>query len=204
MALRGKSKQENVQFETTHSFDEGEPQIQNNVEQFGEPNQGVDETVPVGDVDVDFGETDEVDTPATAESSDKAPKAEKAPARPPVPEGYVTPVEFAKQLTEHLEKQGASNKNGPISKTNPVPPQMVYSYIKSNGPSSKNPLPTYEEGGRSNLLKAEEALAWWDAKAERTAASKAAAAEKAARKAAAPATETAATTSDEGEAVEAE
>jgi hypothetical protein len=203
MALRNKNKGPDVEFETTHSFDEGDPQIQNNVEQFGEPNQGVDETVPVGDVDVDFGETDEVDTPASAESPAPA-KAEKAPARPPVPEGYVTPVEFAKRLTEHLEAQEASNKNGRISKTNPVPPQMVYSYIKSNGPSSKNPLPTYEEGGRSNLLKVEEALGWWDAKAERTAASKAAAAEKAARKAAAPATETAATTSDEGEAVEAE
>lgn len=139
------------------------------------------------DLDVDTASDDVEDTvEATDDKPEKAPKApkeKKGPARPPVPEGKVTPVQFAKILTEHLEAKGASNKAGLITAaSNPVPPQMVYSYIRNNS-SGKNPLPVYSEGGRENLLIVEEALGWWDAKDERITASKAAKAEKASKKA---------------------
>jgi hypothetical protein len=115
-------------------------------------------------------------------------------------------------------------------KINPIPPQYIYSMInqthKRNAQgelTAKNPLPTYVSGhggeiwptgeqpegtpiARINLLILDEALAWWDAKDARVAASKAdkAAKEKAKaeKAAAAPATEAPATTS--GPVVEAE
>jgi hypothetical protein len=147
---------------------------------------------------------EETDAPAETTTTEKAaaPKAEKKPARPAVPAGYIAPVEFAKRLTEHLEKQGKSNKNGPIttksaeSAGNPIPPQYIYSMInQSRRESSKNPIPTYvstkdgqifktgeaPEGTkieRENLLVLEEALGWWDAKDRRVAASKAEKAQK--------------------------
>ena len=147
------------------------------------------------DVDVEQLEDleDEVEESAgeTKPAKEKKVKEPKAPARPPVPEGFVTPVAFARILTEQLHAMGHSNRNGRIGgdgeecdhKVNPVPPQMVYSYIKNNGADSRNPLPTYEEGGRENLLKPEEALEWWVAMIKRVKASKAAKAEKDAAKA---------------------
>lgn len=139
--------------------------------------------------EVDTPEDDELDTvPEGAAGDTAAPAAgekkaakEKTPARPPVPEGYVTPVAFAKLLTEHLIKEGRLE----AGKT--VPPQMVYSYMKNADPTKagvKNPWPRYSEGGRENLLKVDESLAWWDAKDARVKASKDAQAEKAAKKAA--------------------
>ena len=114
--------------------------------------------------DVDIVTGDELDTPAP----DTNPAtATKEPARPAVPEGYVSPVNFAKALSEQLGKE--------------IKPQVIYSYIKNGG--KENKLPTYEEGGRANLLKLDEALAWWTAKDTRVAAQKEAAAVKAAAKA---------------------
>jgi hypothetical protein len=135
------------------------------------------------DTDVDFDAPDadgddETETlPAeTTTDGDKPAKAPKVPARPPVPEGYVSPVAFAKLLTEHLEKNGASNRKGLISvKENPIAPQVVYSYIKNNGKDSKNPFPQYtgeEVGvpGRAVVVKVDEGLAWWDEKTNRVGA----------------------------------
>jgi hypothetical protein len=136
---------------------------------------------------------------------EKAPKEPKAPARATPPDGLITPVQFAKVLTEHLEAKGFSNKNGPVtaksatSPGNPIPPQYIYSMLsQSQKPNAKNPVPTYvsdhagnvyktgeqPEGtplARVNLLKETEALAWWDEKDSRVAASKTAKAEKAAK-----------------------
>lgn len=163
------------------------------------------EEIPVADE-----ELNEVDTPAqndeeletvnapaaaSGEGATPAPaKAEKAPARPEVPSGYITPVQFAKALTKHLAEKGVSNKNGKIGRKeddtidlnhNPIPPQYIYSVLNQGKKAgAKNPLPSYSEGGRENLLKLEEALAWWDAKDQRVADSKTAKAEKEAKKAA--------------------
>lgn len=149
------------------------------------------------DTDVIEAEDLDVDAPpATAEAEDeveapkeekpaKTPKAKKGPARPAVPEGYIMPVAFARELTAHLAARGASNKHGKIDpETNPIPPQQVYSMMRTNGPDSKNPFPVHEvDGFGSPVLKLEEALAWWDAKDNRVATSKAVKAEKAAKKA---------------------
>jgi hypothetical protein len=161
--------------------------------------------------DVPAGAVEETDTPvadATPTTGDKPAKAEKTPARPPVPEGYITPVEFAKVLTKHLKERNAVDTQGrPFGDGEGeivVKPQIVYSYLKNNGPESKNPIPQYENmAGRKVLLKTDEVLAWWDAKDERVAASKASAKEKAAKKSEKVKTEDA-PTADEGVAVEAE
>lgn len=154
-------------------------------------------------LDVDTPELDEADeadapeaTTETAKAEGKPAKEKKAPARPPVPEGFITPVAFAKILTERGDKE--------------VPPQYVYSTIRSSS-TGKNPLPTYSEGGRDNLLKLDEALAWWDEKNKRVAERAANAAtkaekakEKAAAKADAPVEAEGAEAAPAGELVEAE
>jgi hypothetical protein len=169
-----------------------------------------DQDVEVPEVELTEVDNDEVDVPSDTAGTEadqdpnKANKAPKAPARPPVPEGYVSPVQFAKILTEHLEAKGYENSKGPVTKeSNPIPPQMIYSYLKNAGENSKNHWPRYEEGNRKNLLKVEESLAWWDALTERVAASKANAATKAAKKET-KAQETPAEPVVEAEAVEAE
>ena len=170
---------------------------------------------PLAEVDTPEALDDEAEDTVAPEAAGEGAKTEKAaektpkaPARPAPPEGYITPVQFAKVLTEHLEAKGASNKNGPItaksatSPGNPIPPQYIYSMInQGNKPNAKNPVPTYvsahdgtvyktgeqPEGtplARVNLMDSSEALAWWDAKDERVAASKAAKAEADAKKAA--------------------
>ena len=157
------------------------------------------------DLDVDTSDAeDEVEEETEAKPA-KAPKEkkEKAPARPPVAEGYITPVAFAKVLTTHLAARGATNKHGLISEeSNPIPPQMVYSYMRNNA-AGDNPIPVYTDaeltGGRAAVLKTEEALAWWDAKDERIANSRKLREEKEQAK-----KEKAAKAAEAGETVEAE
>ncbi len=145
----------------------------------------------LGEVDTP-SESDEVDTvpQGATETKEKPAKAAKEPARPPVPEGYVSPVAFAKILSGHLSKKATekareADPNAEEVKIE-IKPQMIYSYMKNAHPStnSKNPWPRYSEGGRENLLKVEESLAWWDAKDARVASSKETQAAKAAKKAA--------------------
>jgi hypothetical protein len=127
------------------------------------------------DVDTPSDELDEA--PETAVEGEKAAKAASTP-RTKAPDGFVKPVEFAKILSAHLGKT--------------VPPQVVYSYLKNNlGDTAKNPFPvhTVEGDDYAWYIKAEEALAWWDAKNTRVSASKEARAAKAAAKAAKPAAE---------------
>jgi len=138
------------------------------------------------ETDVDVDTPSEADEPETVVAPEKAKAKEKAPTRPPVPEGFVSPVAFAKILSAHLtEKARATN---PTADAIDIAPQMVYSYMKNADPDKKgvkNPWPRYSSGGRENLLKVDESLAWWDAKDERVRESKATKAEKEAKKAAA-------------------
>jgi hypothetical protein len=137
------------------------------------------------DVDVDApvaveGSEDTVVTDAGTAEAPKAEKAKKESTRPPVPEGKVSPVQFAKILSEHKTKQ--AREQDPEAAEITVAPQVVYSYIKNNGEGSKNPFPATKSEGRAAVVDADAALKWWDAKDARVAASKAAAAEKAAKK----------------------
>jgi hypothetical protein len=130
------------------------------------------------DFDVDAPVVATEDTVEAAPTEGEKPaKEKKESTRPPVPEGKVSPVQFAKILTEHLREQGRLDADKAVA------PQVVYSYIKNNGPESKNPFPATKAEGRAAVVDADEAIKWWDAKDERVQASKTAAAEKAAKKA---------------------
>jgi len=150
------------------------------------------------DVDVAPADDDEADSPPSAQDGtgeQKPAKEKKESTRAAVPDGFIAPVAFAKVLTDHLreEHETLGVRKGPDEV---VAPQVVYSYIKNNGPDSKNPFPAVkgddtnpETGqpyapGRALVLKADEGLAWWDAKDVRVAEGKAERAAKAASKAA--------------------
>jgi hypothetical protein len=138
---------------------------------------------PEGEIDLPAGDTAKTDAasdPSTAAVPKKATK-------PPVPAGFITPVAFAHTLTEKL--RGTKQ----LAEGEVFPPQMVYSWVKAGQKSgAKDGLPSYSEGGRDNLLKADEAMAWYDRKDQRVADRKAAkekkAAEAAAKASATPAT----------------
>jgi hypothetical protein len=133
------------------------------------------------DLDVEAVEPDadveEVDgTEATADKPEKAPAA---PKRGDLPEGFVTPIGFAKIVGEkglHTDREGNVVKD--------VKPQMVYSYMK-NSPKDDR-LETQEmqdsNGVTRKVLNIDEAVAWWERKNERAAGRKANAAEKATKK----------------------
>ena len=125
-------------------------------------------------LDVDTPDADETEEVAEAKAADGGTAKAASTPRTKAPEGFVKPVEFAKELSKHLGKT--------------VPPQVVYSYIKNNqGVSAKNPFPVHKgEDGYEWYIVVEEGLSWWDAKNTRVASGKAARAEKAAAKAAKP------------------
>jgi hypothetical protein len=111
--------------------------------------------------EVDVPEADVVPATATTEGQPAAAKPTKS-TKPPVPEGYITPVAFAKKLSEREIAEGR------LAEGQAIAPQMIYSYVnQGKNPNTKNPLKSYSEGGRENLLKEDEAFAWWDAKEER-------------------------------------
>jgi hypothetical protein len=123
-------------------------------------------SAPEQDLDVDAPQaTDAEDTVVETPTEDKP--ATKTSSRPAVPEGFISPVQFAKELT---------------NEANPIRPQVVYSYIKNNGANSKHPFPLHSAEGRHGVVKAEEGINWWTELRNRVASSKAAAAEKAAKK----------------------
>jgi len=143
------------------------------------------------DQDLAFDQDVDVDAPAVADAEDSVATTQpvepaktetKAPARPPVPEGKVSPVAFAKLLSAHLTAKARETDSEAAEIT--VAPQVVYSYIKNNGPTSKNPFPSEPAEGRAAVVDAEKAIAWWEAKDARVKASKVAAKEKADKKAA--------------------
>jgi len=192
MARRGR---DNTVTEETTTVEEFQPELEVDGE-------GIEE------VDVP-AEDDEAEVIASTEGSDtseeKPAKEPAAPKRGDLPEGFITPVAFAKVLSQPLdgnaENLDPSNWRYTHSKSGDhvVAPQMVYSYIRS-AKDGKNPLATQtvtDSNGvqRENILVLADALAWWDAKAKRTAASAENAKAKAEKKAAKPeATETASAT----------
>jgi hypothetical protein len=149
-------------------------------------NEPLEEGTVLTDPDVPTEVDADVDTPAetdtVAEGSEgetKQPKAKKEPARGELPDGYVTPVGFAHELTKRLQAQGASNKHGLITEANPIPPQQIYSTMRN---STKTPMPfaiankEQTEGGivdskglHRTAGKLDELFAWWDAKDTRKA-----------------------------------
>jgi hypothetical protein len=150
-----------------------------------------EETVVLGDpdpveLDDNFDDVEEVDEPeeeVTEETTTEA-KAEKEPAKPKrgdLPEGWVTPIQFAKVLGEkglHTDRDG--------NVVDEVKPQMVYSYMK-NSPKDDRLEPTDIKDSNDvtrSALKLDDALAWWERKNARAAERKANAAEKAKKSAA--------------------
>ena len=129
--------------------------------------------------DVESDVIDDVLEDGTTEDEVKAPKAKKEPKRGDLPEGYVTPVGLAKELTErglHINREGEAVE---------VKPQMVYSYIKNAPKDDPFPLETVTDsiGAERNAVVLEAGIAWWERKNERTAARKANAQAKAEAKA---------------------
>lgn len=145
-----------------------------------------DEPAVAIDFDVDApAASDAEDAPAApiegAKADEKTAKEPKN-TRPPVPEGKVSPVQFAKNLTEHLRKEHPTLgvRKG---ENESVAPQVVYSYIKNNAAGSKNPFPAVSAEGRAAVVDNDAALAWWDEKDLRVKAGKDAKAAAAAAKA---------------------
>jgi hypothetical protein len=120
-------------------------------------------------------DVEEVETVETPAEGTKEAKAKKEPKRGDLPEGYVTPVQLAKELSERKLHQ---NRDG---ETVDVKPQMVYSYIKNASKDDPFPIETVKDsiGADRQALKLEAGLEWWARKNERVAARKANAAEKA-------------------------
>jgi hypothetical protein len=152
------------------------------------------------DVDVETVANDDlIDTPEA--TGTKEPKAKKEPARGELPEGYVTPVGFAKVLGERGLQ---TDREGNVLKE--VKPQMVYSYMKNAPKDDPFPTETVTDslGHERQALKVDAGVAWWEKKNTRTAERKQnakAKADKAAERAAAKAN---APAEAEGEATEAE
>lgn len=121
-----------------------------------------------------------VATDTEASDAEKPAKAKKEPARGDLPEGYVTPVQLAKVLTEkglHTDRSGAVVE---------VKPQMVYSYMKNAPKEDPFPVETIKDslGHDRQATKTDDAVAWWERKNARVAERKANATAKAEKKAA--------------------
>jgi hypothetical protein len=143
------------------------------------------------DIPVDDGTEAPVITDSGTEAA--APKEPKVPARGDLPDGYVTPVGFAKVLSQPIDGNAENtvddnfrhtDKNG----SHEVKPQMVYSYMRNASKTNPFPVETIKDslGHDRQVLKVEAGLAWWDAKNSRVQERKANAAakvEKAASKA---------------------
>ena len=176
----------------THSFPSAhDPNFEDDFDVVEDPNNpGVElEQTNDGDLDVDAPDADEaedtVEEGTAAAPTDKPAKAKKESTRPPVPEGFVSPVAFAKILTDH------KRANGTLAADKVIAPQVVYSYIKNNPADGKYPFPARTDvPGRALVLVASEGLEWWDAKDARVKAQKTAKAEKDAKKEAAAQTST--------------
>lgn len=119
---------------------------------------------------------EEVEVPAE-ETPAKETKA-KGPKRGDLPEGFATPVGFAKEISE---REMQVNRAG---ETITVPPQMVYSYIRNA--RKDDPFPVQEVKDSNDVdrkvVNVEEGVAWWTRKNERANARKTNAAEKASKK----------------------
>lgn len=167
------------------------------------------------DVDVP-AEDDEVEEIATGEATEAEakPKKEVAPKRGDLQEGDVTPVQLAKELSKPIDgnPENEDPSNWRYTKktdgSHVVVPQMVYSYLKNPGDLKiRNGVVDSNGVARNNIVNLTEALAWWDAKAEKAverAANAKTKAEKAAAKAAAAPAEGEAASETNGTVEEAE
>jgi hypothetical protein len=129
------------------------------------------------DLDVEEPDADQEDVEeVAAEEKAETQKVGEKPKRGDLPEGWVTPIQFAKILGE---KGLHTDRDGNVVKE--VKPQMVYSYMK-NSPQSDR-LQTTEvtdsNGNKRAALKVEDAIAWWERKNARAATRKSNAAAKA-------------------------
>lgn len=158
--------------------------------------------------------TQDVELPAEdvvedATVTEDEPRQDKKSTRPKLPEGWGTPIEFAKALTPRLRADGK------LGEDEDMRPQVIYSHIRNRSKDPDKRIPVYwvkqlddgtvdvldteTEGYRPAFRKDEnseltEALEWWAAKDARVAQSKANAAAKKAgkgtKKESAPAEET--------------
>lgn len=131
----------------------------------------VEEEMP--EVEDFSGEVDEVET-STASKTEKPKKEAPARKRGTLPEGYVTPVGLAKELTE----RGFGKDKGVLA------PQIVYSYIKNAPAESPFPMEEVEDsiGAKRAALRLEAGVEWWTEMRKRVDGRKANAAAKAAAK----------------------
>jgi hypothetical protein len=81
----------------------------------------------------------------------EAPKTEKK-VKAPLPEGFVTPVEYAHRLGERLNQNRDS-----------IRPQIIYGYLKNNAAGSKNPFPAKQNSDGAWIVDEKAADAWYDA-----------------------------------------
>jgi hypothetical protein len=174
MARRASTKttnQENTVSDNIPNFDEP-AEVDPTVTQPAETTPVENAELPATDFDVDAPEVE-----AATTTGEKPAKEKKEPTRPPVPEGKVAPVAFAKILTEHLRKEHPE-LGVRLAEDKVVAPQVVYSYIKNNGADSKFPFPAEKAEGRTAVVDADAGLEWWDTKDLRVKASKTAKADK--------------------------
>jgi hypothetical protein len=128
-----------------------------------------------GTVDVDVEEIgaeepEEETTEGDTVSGDKAAKEPAKPKKGDLPEGFVTPIQFAKVIGErglHTDRDG--------NVVTDVKPQMVYSYMKNSPKEDRLDPQDIEDsnGVKRSVLKLDDAIAWWERKNERAATRKA-------------------------------
>lgn len=89
-----------------------------------------------------------------AKAATEAPTEEKAAkkVKAPLPDGYVTPVEFAHRLGERLNQNRES-----------IRPQIIYGYLKNNAAGSKNPFPSKQNTDGAWIVDEAAANTWYDA-----------------------------------------
>jgi hypothetical protein len=135
-----------------------------------------DEDLDVEEPDEDLEEVEA--TESKGESKGKGKESDK-PKRGDLPEGYVTPIGFAKIVGErglHTLRDGTV--------ADEVKPQMIYSYMRNAPKSDPFPIEKIKDsnGVERQVLKVDEGVAWWERKNERAAGRKQNAADKAAKK----------------------
>jgi hypothetical protein len=121
------------------------------------------ETVSPDELD-EVGEAEAQQANGNEGGTTKAAKT-KSPKRGKLPEGYVTPTELAKHLTErklHIGRSGEPTE---------VKPQQVYSYIKNASADDPHPLEQVvdDAGNTRQALKLHEGIAWWERHAKKAA-----------------------------------
>ncbi len=85
------------------------------------------------------------------EETETAPETEAAPTskKAPKPDGFVSPYEFADQLSDHVGRT--------------IRPQTVYGFVRNETTNADGtPFPVEKNTDDSYMVPTEAALAWWD------------------------------------------